>query len=584
MHKDLAYYMDLAQQTPQTAGSAPKHEVWTASEHPAPESSAGTWSEPESTSKLSVRHRMMDGDLSCYLNLAQQKLPSEAPVAGQEADVMQSPSRPRIGIVDLRLHSRAMPESPLHAWGPECGPACRWPPRACPPELTQYAADLRGMGPAEALPPVLIPWSEAGWELRLGVDGDIQMLPAPGCRPVRGDDLRCRLDTTHERRRVEIVLEAWIDLQARLDVADACMDEVPRTGPAGIAFPAVPRRILSSPAACAEVARTRAGWVLAFVPESLKTEALCLDAVRKYGRALAFVPERLRTPEMCSVAVRQDGMALEFVPEDLRTEDLCRTAVDADGRALKFVLENRKTAEICAVAVRQNGWAVADVPEAVLTPELCLAAVRQAPLALRRVPATLQAPALCLEAVTRNGLALVAVPDAAKTEALCLEAVQRAGLALQWVPDGLKSKEICLVAVRQNARAMEDVLGSLKTKEFCLDAVRANVAALDFVPDAVRTTEFCLEAVRQVPLAISCWRCPKTPAICMAAVRRDGRLLRWIPESLRTPELCAEAVRQNAVAAVDVPARRATPRVVAGVARAGGRSDDLQLLQAVGLH
>ena len=480
---------------------------------------------------------------------------SQTPVNGGIYMPVPLKSMPRSRTVELRFHSRAMPEQPMEARGFECGPACRWPPRDVSPELATYASDMRGMGiPAEALPPALIPWSVAGWDLRPAGDGGLQMIPGPGCHPVGGENLRGILRDHHVRRRAELALDAWAGLQALLDVADACMDEAPRIGPTGIAFPVVSRKLLSSPEACAGAART-AGWLLAFVPEALKTPALCLEAVQRHGRALAFVPENIRTPEICMDAVSQDGMALEFVPDGLKTPLLCKHAVQQDGRSLKFVPESLRAQDLCAAAVRQNGWAIGDVPKAVLTSELCLVSVRQAPLALRRVPASMQTPDLCLEAVRRNGLALVAVPDATKTEELCLEAIQRAGLALQWVPDSLKSREICLVAVRQNAWAMEHVPGALKTKEFCLNAVQENDGVLDFVPDAVRTAEFCLEAVRLVPTTFTCWRCPKTPEICMAAVKADGRLLRWIPEPLRTPELCTEAVRQNAVATVDVPAR-----------------------------
>ena len=69
----------------------------------------------------------------------------------------------------------------------------------------------------------------------------------------------------------------------------------------------------------------------------------------KDGLALEFVPERLKTPALCEVAVRQNGWALEFVPGALRTQELCLDAVRDAGQALQFVPEKLKDAVQTAV-------------------------------------------------------------------------------------------------------------------------------------------------------------------------------------------------------------------------------------------
>ncbi|MBQ1330785.1 MAG: hypothetical protein IIY31_03940 [Desulfovibrio sp.] len=43
--------------------------------------------------------------------------------------------------------------------------------------------------------------------------------------------------------------------------------------------------------------------------------------------ALYFVPESVRTSAVCMVAVQENGRAPSLVPEALRTEDLCRDAL-----------------------------------------------------------------------------------------------------------------------------------------------------------------------------------------------------------------------------------------------------------------
>ena len=66
---------------------------------------------------------------------------------------------------------------------------------------------------------------------------------------------------------------------------------------------------------------------LRVVPEGMRTEAVCLAAVRENGMALYFVPESVRTSAVCMVAVQENGRAPSLVPEALRTEDLCRDAL-----------------------------------------------------------------------------------------------------------------------------------------------------------------------------------------------------------------------------------------------------------------
>jgi hypothetical protein len=55
-----------------------------------------------------------------------------------------------------------------------------------------------------------------------------------------------------------------------------------------------------------------------FVPRELRSEAVCLAAVKEDGFALRYVPEELKSEELCLAAVRQNGDALQFVPMELR--------------------------------------------------------------------------------------------------------------------------------------------------------------------------------------------------------------------------------------------------------------------------
>ena len=106
---------------------------------------------------------------------------------------------------------------------------------------------------------------------------------------------------------------------------------------------------------------------LAYVPEPLRTEAMCTAAVGSNGMALAYVPEPLCTEEICSAAVGRHGGALAHVPKHLRTEVLCIAAVGNNGLALRYVPEHLRTEKLRMVALKQSGQ---DAIENILTEEM----------------------------------------------------------------------------------------------------------------------------------------------------------------------------------------------------------------------
>ena len=80
-----------------------------------------------------------------------------------------------------------------------------------------------------------------------------------------------------------------------------------------------------------------AGFAVQYLPDELKTEALCIAAVQQNGKTLEFVPDALKTEELCLAAVQQDGVSIQFVPDKLITEALCIAAVRQTSYALEFV-------------------------------------------------------------------------------------------------------------------------------------------------------------------------------------------------------------------------------------------------------
>ena len=83
------------------------------------------------------------------------------------------------------------------------------------------------------------------------------------------------------------------------------------------------------------------GWVLEYVPKDLRTEEVCLIAVKQNPYALEFVPEEFKTEELCELAVNDGHWALEFVPKEFKTKELCEIAVKECLKwIVKYELEN----------------------------------------------------------------------------------------------------------------------------------------------------------------------------------------------------------------------------------------------------
>jgi len=54
------------------------------------------------------------------------------------------------------------------------------------------------------------------------------------------------------------------------------------------------------------------------VPESMRTEAVCIAAVRQDGWDLGDVPQELQTERICRAAVRQNAYVIDIVPASIK--------------------------------------------------------------------------------------------------------------------------------------------------------------------------------------------------------------------------------------------------------------------------
>jgi hypothetical protein len=131
-----------------------------------------------------------------------------------------------------------------------------------------------------------------------------------------------------------------------------------------------------------------------------KEQEECLDKVSvetrwRYGQPIIDnvfedMPKEFVTEELCLAVAQKNGLMLRFVPEELKTGAVCRAAVESSGH-LDNVPEALKTEELCLIAVRKKGGALSHVPKKLLTEALCIAAVKQDEQALEYVPKNLRA-------------------------------------------------------------------------------------------------------------------------------------------------------------------------------------------------
>ena len=79
----------------------------------------------------------------------------------------------------------------------------------------------------------------------------------------------------------------------------------------------------------------------------LSVEA-AMVAVERNGEALRYVPDELKSEAVCAKAVESSGYALQYVPDELKSEAVCAKAVERDGDALRYVLKKSLFISIAA--------------------------------------------------------------------------------------------------------------------------------------------------------------------------------------------------------------------------------------------
>lgn len=192
---------------------------------------------------------------------------------------------------------------------------------------------------------------------------------------------------------------------------------------------------------------------------------------------VVFISKEFVTRQMCEIAATRNGYTLHFMPDHFKDMDLCMRAVKGYGGNLEDVPKHLINKELCIEAVKQNGLAINYVPHDILDKEICLTAIRNYPYILKDIPNKLKDRDIYLEAVKTNGNILSDIPQNIIDREMCVYAVNQNGRypynhALKYVPKEFLDKELCMMAVENYGYAIHNVPLEMRDKEICIEAAK----------------------------------------------------------------------------------------------------------------
>ena len=109
-------------------------------------------------------------------------------------------------------------------------------------------------------------------------------------------------------------------------------------------------------------------WVIT-IPDHLKTQEMCSEAVRINPLSLAYVPDHFRTQGMCNEVVRNKPRMMLFVPDHLITQEMCNEIMRTMPNAFHLIPNRFKTQEMCDKAVEEDPGLLEYVPDWFVTQE-----------------------------------------------------------------------------------------------------------------------------------------------------------------------------------------------------------------------
>ena len=105
------------------------------------------------------------------------------------------------------------------------------------------------------------------------------------------------------------------------------------------------------------------------IPNRLKTQEMCDEAVRINQLSLVHVPDHLITQERCNEIMSTMPDAFHCIPDRFKTKKMCIKAVEVDPWHLYNVADHFKTQKMCDKALRDYLFSLRYVPDWFVTQE-----------------------------------------------------------------------------------------------------------------------------------------------------------------------------------------------------------------------
>lgn len=203
------------------------------------------------------------------------------------------------------------------------------------------------------------------------------------------------------------------------------------------------------------LALVRSGCSLMHALTAPRTEAVCRAAVARDGSELGHVPQSLRSPALCVLAVKTKPDAIRHWPAVYRrSEPHLVAAVEANPEVLRCLEKHEKTWEVCRAAVRRCGTLFAAVPVELRDDDVWEAAVSATshPCSVEHLPPEARTPQVLHAALHRDPRQLRDVPHPELTPEMCAIAVEAGGDQIwRLVPEDIRDATVAFIRTMPSA-------------------------------------------------------------------------------------------------------------------------------------
>ncbi|MFO1374942.1 MAG: hypothetical protein U1E99_10250 [Agitococcus sp.] len=327
-----------------------------------------------------------------------------------------------------------------------------------------------------------------------------------------------------------------------------------------------------------------------FIPEEMKTESFYKKALAIHGGVWCHLPENIKNINLALLALKNcpvDSFVIVFIlrktPKDYfkLTEfyqlalELCKKAaavIDSVWSSLPSEFYCEELAIISVKSAKNSYWVLEifkQIPINLRTKDVCWAAIYKGFFSAERmeiwhnIPEHIKDDEMC-RYVLKFGMLLKYIPNKLKTDELYLYALQeKESVAIFYVPEKFQTIEKILVHIpNASPEILEDFLKNppknMQSNEFLFQLLRKNYQVFECLNSILNTKEFYEYLIIEKECVEYFHKIPnelKTIDLCWFCIKKDIRLAGYIPSHCVTKDLLMYLISEDAV----VPIFKNTP-------------------------